>query len=119
VKAYDPYMFSKIIFSDETWVQLTSYVNSQNTNIWLEENSHAAHKTPLHPLKIGVWCAVSHCNIFGLIFFENTINLNCHVDIRSKFMNSSDIFLRRKLAKHGSNKTAQVTMHKLSLLFGD
>jgi hypothetical protein len=50
-------MLGMTIFSDEARVQLAGYVNSQNINIWLEENPYAAHETLLHPVRIGVWCA--------------------------------------------------------------
>ena len=53
--------------SDEAWFHL--YVNSQNTRYCSSENPHVIHETPLHDLKIGVWCAVSETKIVGPFFF--------------------------------------------------
>jgi hypothetical protein len=66
----DPRMLDVTFFLDEAWFHLTSYVNSQNTRIWSKENPHAAHETPLHPVKIGVWCAVSRHRIVGPTFVQ-------------------------------------------------
>jgi hypothetical protein len=81
----DPPM-SDIFFSDEACFHLTDHVNSQNTHIWSMENPHAAHETPLHPIKIGVWCAVFRCRIAGPIFFKNTINSGRCIDIVHEFL---------------------------------
>jgi hypothetical protein len=71
--ADDPRMLDVTLFSDEARLHRTGYVNSQNTRIWSAENLHATHKSPLYPIKIGVWCAVSHRRTFGPIsFFEFT-----------------------------------------------
>jgi hypothetical protein len=50
------------------------------------ENPNAVHGTPLHPVKIEVWCAVSCHRIVGSIFFENTINLEHYIDIVHEFL---------------------------------
>jgi len=91
-------------FSVEAWFHLTGYVNSQNTCTWLTENPHAAHETSLHPVKSGVWCAASRRRIVGPIFFFSKISLSRSATLTLS-MNSSDISLKRKLPKHGSNKT--------------
>jgi hypothetical protein len=59
-----------------------------------------------HPVKIGVWSAVSCRSIFGFYFFENTINSGRCFDIVA-YMNSSVTSLKRKLPKQGSNKAVQ------------
>ena len=61
-------------FSDEAWFHLSGYVNNQVNRVWSSENPHALHETPLHDMKIGVWCALSRKRIIGPIFFEETIN---------------------------------------------
>ena len=38
------------------------------------ENPHNYTETPLHPQKIGVWCAISRRRIIGPLFFETSIN---------------------------------------------
>lgn len=60
--------------SDEAWFHLSGYVNSQNDRYWAAENPHHFHHTPLHDLKVGVWCAVSARRIIGPIFFHQTVN---------------------------------------------
>jgi hypothetical protein len=60
-------------FTDEAWVHLSGYVNSQNYRTWATENPHNFVETSLHPEKIGVWVAVSRRRILGPIFFRETI----------------------------------------------
>ena len=63
----DPLLY---FMSDEAWFHLLGYVNSQKTGYWSSENPHVIHETPLHDLKIGVWCAVSGTKIVGPIFLN-------------------------------------------------
>ena len=63
----DPLLY---FMSDEAWFHLSGYVNSQNTRYWSFENPHLIHETPLHDLKIGVWCAVSGTMIVCPIFLN-------------------------------------------------
>ncbi len=42
--------------------------------------------TGLHPLKIGMWCTVSHCRIVGLSFFESTIIVEVYQGIIGQFI---------------------------------
>jgi hypothetical protein len=73
-------------FSEEAWFCLIGCVHCQNTLTWLTENPHAAHDTRFYPLKIRVWCAVSCCRIVGPIVFEDTIYLECYIDIVHLFL---------------------------------
>jgi hypothetical protein len=63
-----------LFITDEAYFHLSGYVNSQHTRIWSDENPHAVHQTPLHDIKIGVWCAVSVKRIIGPIFYHETVN---------------------------------------------
>ncbi|GFS94497.1 hypothetical protein TNCV_2015101 [Trichonephila clavipes] len=47
-----------ILFSDEAHFWLNGYVNKQNCRIWSEANPQVYVKTPLHPEKLTVWCAL-------------------------------------------------------------
>jgi hypothetical protein len=58
---------------DEAWFQLSGYVNSQNYRTWATENPHVFLESSLHPIKIGVWVAISRRRIIGPIFFNETI----------------------------------------------
>ena len=64
---FDPLLYFML---DEAWFHLSEYVNSQNTRYWSSENPHVIHETPLHDLKIGVWCAVSGTNVVDPIFLN-------------------------------------------------
>ncbi|GFW99595.1 hypothetical protein TNCV_3418281 [Trichonephila clavipes] len=46
------------ISSDEAHFWLNGYVNKQNCRIWSEANPQVYVKTPLHPEKLTVWCAL-------------------------------------------------------------
>lgn len=61
-------------FTDEAWFHLSGYVNSQNYRTWSTENPHEFVETELHPLKVGIWIAMSRRRIIGPIFFNETIN---------------------------------------------
>jgi hypothetical protein len=45
--------------SDETWFHLQGYINTQNNRYWNSQNPHLTHEVPLHPVRVGDWCAVS------------------------------------------------------------
>lgn len=60
----------KIIFTDEAWFHLSGFINSQNMRIWGTEKPQNLFERPLHPLKIGVWAAVTRNRIIGPIFFQ-------------------------------------------------
>ena len=74
----DPLLY---FMSNEAWFHLSGYVNSQNTRYWSFENLPVIHETPLHDLKIGVWCTVSGTKIVGPIFFESTENTDVYLHI--------------------------------------
>ncbi|GFS72732.1 transposable element Tc1 transposase [Trichonephila clavipes] len=51
--------------------KLNGYVNKQNCRIWSEANPQVYVKTPLHPEKLTVWCALRAGGIIGPYFFKN------------------------------------------------
>jgi hypothetical protein len=63
-----------LFITDEAYFHLSGYVNSQNTRIRSVENPYTVHQTPLHDIKIGVWCAVSARRIIGPLFYHETVN---------------------------------------------
>lgn len=67
-------LLDNTFYSDEAWFHLSGYVNSQNYRIWSTVNPHVIEAAPLHPLKVGVWVAMSRRRIIGPIFFYDTIN---------------------------------------------
>ncbi|GFW97669.1 DUF4817 domain-containing protein [Trichonephila clavipes] len=48
----------RILSSNEAYFWLNGYVNKQNCRIWSEANPQLYVKTPLHPEKLTVWCAL-------------------------------------------------------------
>jgi hypothetical protein len=51
-------------FSDEASIHLQGYINTQNNRYWSSQTPHLIHDVSLHPVKVGVWCAVKckkHC----------------------------------------------------------
>jgi hypothetical protein len=62
-------------FSDEAWFHLQGYINMKKKNCyWSLQNPQLTHETPLHPVKVGVWCALSARRTVGPVFFKETIN---------------------------------------------
>jgi hypothetical protein len=78
-------------FSDEAWCHVSGYVNSQNVRYWSSENPHVFVEAPLHPMKVGVWIAVSRRRLIGPIFFHQTINAERYRElILNEFINQLD-----------------------------
>ncbi|GFV67848.1 uncharacterized protein TNCV_926141 [Trichonephila clavipes] len=59
-----PDFHKQILFSDEAHFWLNGYANKQNCHIWSEANPQVYVKTPLHPEKLTVWCALWAGGIF-------------------------------------------------------
>ncbi|GFU49376.1 hypothetical protein TNCV_2161791 [Trichonephila clavipes] len=53
-----PDFHKRILFSNEAHFWLNGYVIKQNCRIWSEVNPQVYVKTPLHPEKLTVWCAL-------------------------------------------------------------
>ncbi|RWS10786.1 uncharacterized protein B4U80_09266, partial [Leptotrombidium deliense] len=77
---------TEIFFTDEAWFHLSGYVNSQNCRFWSADKPRKVVESPLHPQKVGVWCAISHRRIIGPIFFEKTVNTEVYLDILRQFL---------------------------------
>ncbi len=73
-------------FTNETWFQLTGYVDAQNFHMWSSTNAHTHQETSLHPLKIGVWCTISRKLIVELTFFWNTNTNEKYREIVQQFI---------------------------------
>lgn len=115
-------MLDITFFSDEAWFHLSGYVNSQNFRIWSAENPHVFHETQLHPIKIGVWIAMSRRRIVGPIFFEETITARRYRAILEDFVNElHDDELRTGYFQHdnASAHTAHDTREYISQFYDD
>jgi len=66
-------------YTDEAYFQLNGYVNSQNMRMWSAENPHEFIEAPLHPLKVGLWVAISRRRIF-YVFFEQNVTANNYIE---------------------------------------
>ncbi|GFW75682.1 hypothetical protein TNCV_4428651 [Trichonephila clavipes] len=75
-----PDFHKRILFSDEAHFWLNGYVNKQKCRIWSEANPQVYVKTPLHPEKLTVWCALWAGGIIGPYFFKNDEGHNVTVN---------------------------------------
>ncbi|GFY35124.1 putative transposable element [Trichonephila clavipes] len=75
-----PDFHKRILFSDEAHFWLNGYVNKQNCRIWSEANPQVYVETPLHPVKLTVWCALWAGGIIGPYFFKNDEGHNVTVN---------------------------------------
>jgi hypothetical protein len=56
-------------------------MNTENIRYWSSQNPHLRYKVPLHPVKVGVWCAVSARRTAGPVLFNETINCDRYVQV--------------------------------------
>lgn len=82
----DIQMIPMMFFTDEAWFHLSGYVNAQNYRIWSTKNPHVFEETSLHPLKVGVWCAISQRRVIGPIFFEKSVDSDTYTNIIQDFI---------------------------------
>ncbi|GFY35933.1 uncharacterized protein TNCV_4843051 [Trichonephila clavipes] len=75
-----PDFHKRILFSEEAHFWWNGYVNKQNCRIWSEANPQVYVKTPLHPEKLTVWCALYAGGIIGPYFFKNDEGHNVTVN---------------------------------------
>lgn len=72
---YDPNIFSKILWTDESSFSTSGCFNRRNTHHWSSENPHC-YKEIQHQGRqsIQVWCGILNNKIIGPIFFNGTLN---------------------------------------------
>jgi hypothetical protein len=71
-------------FSEEAWFHLQGYVNMQNNRYSSSQNAHLTREVQLHPVTVGVWCAVSARRIVGPVFFNETINCERYLCVQGQ-----------------------------------
>ncbi|GFY19460.1 putative transposable element [Trichonephila clavipes] len=124
-----PDFHKRILFSDQAHFWLNGYVNKQNCRIWSEANPQVYVKTPLHPEKLTVWCALWAGGIIGPYFFKNdeghkvTVNGNRYKGMITNFfipeLNNHDVqelWFQQDCATY---HTARATIDLLKDTFGD
>jgi hypothetical protein len=72
----DPHL---TFISVEAWFHLQDYINTQNNRYWRSQNPHLTDEAPLHPVEVGVWCALSARRFIGPVFLNKTINCERYV----------------------------------------
>lgn len=104
-------------FSDEAWFHVSGYINAQNFRMWSADNPHFFRETPLHPLKVGVWLAVSRRRIIGPIFFDGNITAQRYRDelLRNFIEQLHDDELQNGFFQH-DGATAHTTQETLAYL---
>ncbi|GFW92431.1 DUF4817 domain-containing protein [Trichonephila clavipes] len=88
---------------DEAHFWLNGYVNKQNCRIWSEADPQVYVKTPLHPEKLTVWCALWAGGIIGPYFFKN-------------YEGHNELWFQ---PDHATCHTARATIDLLKDTFGD
>ena len=76
----------RFICSEEAYFYLTLTVNKQNQRIWSELQPNEGVEIPLHDEKILVWCAISATKIYGVYFFEESVNQHNYLDMIQSFL---------------------------------
>jgi hypothetical protein len=72
-------------FSDETWSHLQEYINTQNNRYGSSQNIHLTHEVLLHPVKVGVWCAIIARRAVGSVCFNETINCGRYPRVEGQY----------------------------------
>jgi hypothetical protein len=62
-------------------VSHTGIYKYENICYWSSKNPHLSHEFLLHPVKVGVWSAVSARRIVGSVFFNETVNWERYVQV--------------------------------------
>jgi hypothetical protein len=110
-------------FTDEAWLHLSGYVNSQNSCVWSATNPHEIKDAPLHDQKVGVRGAISRNRIIGPLFFDDTVNSERYCEmILYPFIGhlNEDEIARGCFQQDGATAhTARVSMTLLRDVFGD
>ncbi|GFU92416.1 putative transposable element [Trichonephila clavipes] len=124
-----PDFHKRILFSDEAHFWLNGYVNKQNCCIWSEANPQVYVKTPLHPEKLTVWCALWAGGIIGPYFFKNdeghnvTVNGDRYRAMINNFfipeLNNHDVQEMWFQQDGATCHTARATIDLLKDTFGD
>ena len=74
-----------MIFSDEAYFYLTLPNNKQNNRYWSDSAQEYGIEVPLKDKKVLVWCAISSVRVFGLYFFESTVNSTNYLEMIRTF----------------------------------
>ena len=115
-------LLDETYFTDESWIHLSGYVNRQNTRLWSANNPHFFTESPLHPLKIGIWVAVSPRRVIGPLFFEETLNSESYCALIDRFHDLLPLAERNTAwlqQDSATCHTSRATMFRLQELFGD
>jgi hypothetical protein len=95
----------------------------QNNLYWSSQNPHLTHKDLLHPVKVGVSCAVIARRIIGPVLFNETNNCETYVQVIVRQFFPEE---REEERLYGwfqqdsaTAKTAYMSMQALSNVFGD
>ena len=117
----------KLIMVDEADFHLNRYVNKQNTRFWGTKNSHQVYASPIHPVKVTVWCGVTSERAIGPFFFEDA-NENAVTVTAERYRDMLVNFVKPQLANMpgywrqqdgATAHTTRATMQLLTAMFQD
>ena len=74
-----------LICCDEAYFYLTLPVNKQNNRKWARSQPLEGIEVPLHDKKILVWCAISATKVYGVFYFENSVNQHNYLEMLRDF----------------------------------
>jgi hypothetical protein len=117
----DTDFLNRCFFSDEAWFYLDGFVNSQNSRQWNNANPHLIIERPLHPLKIGVWCAMSAKRLF-YVFFNYTVTTEHYLSFIHQFiatLTEDEIFTAWFQQDNAPAHTSNKTLSELKNYFAD
>ncbi len=108
-----PTQLDNVYLSNEAWVHLNGYVNSQNYRISSQENLTSLLNS-LHPRKVGIWCGTSWKRIISPIFFDTSVNA---VRYRQKIKDFLDELLADCLYGWEDGATIHTTNSTVTIIF--
>ncbi|GFV48930.1 putative transposable element [Trichonephila clavipes] len=124
-----PDFHKRILFSDEAHFWFNSYANKQNCRIWSEANPYVYVKTPLHPERLTVWCALLAGGIIGPYFFKTDEGHNVTVNGDRYRAMITNVFIPELINHYvqelwfqqdcATCHTARATIDLLKDMFGD
>lgn len=74
-----------LICTDEAYFYLTLPINKQNNRIWSHSKPEEGIEIPLNDEKILVWCAISANKIYGVYYFEDSVNQHNYLEMLQNF----------------------------------
>jgi hypothetical protein len=110
-------------FFEEALFHLQGYIETQNNRYWTSQYPQLTHEVPLHPVKVGILCAVGSSRVVAPVLFNGTINYEKYVQVilGQSFPELTEVerLCGRFQQDSATAHTARISMQPLSDVFGD